>query len=183
MASLKKTNQVEDIIELLNKHNNFAFVKYERTTHQSLEKLRKNLKKSNSNIKVVKNTLLEKAINKLSGTNKLMDEFKKTAFPTKASTALLILDKIWDKSLAEFYQFTKGEKTLDFKVGILDNNIYTSDLLKKIAQLPPKEQLIAKVIGSIKAPLNNLVHSMKFNMQKFVYILNEKSKKGGDTNV
>lgn len=182
MAQVKKLEQVDNLIKLLEANKNFALINFDRTTHQKLEKLRHSLKKVNSSFKVVKNTLLEKAINKLSVKEKLMLDLHKSAFPTRESTALLALNDEWEKSLSEFYKFAKEEKTLSFKIGILDNQIYTSEDLKKIAELPPKEQLIANLIGSLKAPMNNLVYNMKFNINKLVYILNEKSRKGGDTN-
>lgn len=177
MANAVKNKQVENIQDLLSKQPLFIFIKYDRTTHQQMENLRKQLKSTDSSFKVIKNTLLEKAINKLSSGNKLLSEFRKKAFPLKENTALLTLGKEWDKALNNFAKFTKNNKTLSFKIGIIDGQIYLSDNLNKIAQLPPKEQLMAKVIGSIKSPMNSLVFNLKFNTQKLVYIL-QNIKKG-----
>lgn len=186
MVSDKKIKQVQNIIDLLNPpvgatsdvaggQKDFILVKFRQTPHHKLEELRRQLKKTNAKFKVVKNRLLEKAINKLSDANKLLTQFRKAVFPLREETALLTMGKNWDKTLSEFYKFIKDQKTLNFKVGVIENQVYESEILQKIAELPPKEQLMTQVIVSIKAPLNNVVYAMKFNLQKLVYVLKAKS--------
>ena len=65
MVNNLKKNQVDSILQLVKKNPNILLVKIGKTTHQSLETLRKELRKSNSKIKVIKNTLFEKSINKI----------------------------------------------------------------------------------------------------------------------
>lgn len=178
MVSTQKQSAVESFVEKLQKNSNFALIKFDKTTHQSLETLRKALKKEQSTFLVIKNTLFEKAINKLALENKKIKELKKKFFPLKETTALLSLGADWSKGLNAFYQFVQKEKTLGFKFGILDNQGYDEIHLTQIAQLPGKDQLMAKIIGSMKNPTAKLVYALKYNTQKFVYILNQKSKGG-----
>ena len=77
MVNTNKKNQVDSILQLIEKSPNLLLVKIGKTTHQSLETLRKELGKSNSKIKVVKNTLFEKTINKIALKDKIFREFKK----------------------------------------------------------------------------------------------------------
>jgi len=180
MVSTQKQGSVHTYIEKLQKNTNFALVRFDKTTHQSLESLRKILKKELSSFEVVKNTLFEKAVNKLALQNKKLKELKKKFFPLKETSALLSLGSDWSKGLSAFYQFAQKEKTLGFKFGILDNEGYNESNLTHIAQLPGKDVIMAKIIGSMKSPTAKLVYSLKYNTQKFVYILNQKSK-GGDS--
>lgn len=83
MANINKKNQVDSIFQLIEKNSNLLLVKIGKTTHQGLETLRKELRKSDSKVKVIKNTLFEKAINKIALKNKLFVDFKKTIFPLK----------------------------------------------------------------------------------------------------
>ncbi|OGK40332.1 50S ribosomal protein L10 [Candidatus Roizmanbacteria bacterium RIFCSPLOWO2_01_FULL_37_12] len=177
MVNEKKLALGQKIQDLLSKYQNFVLIKIDKTSHQTLENLRKELKKSQANLKVIKNSLLEKTINKLSKKNKVLAEIEKTFFPLRDTSALLLLEKEWSTGLASFYQFIKKEVSLSFKFGLLDNLTYPSERLVQIAQLPPKNQLVANLVGSFKAPTSRLVHSMKFNVAKLVYILKEKSKK------
>jgi large subunit ribosomal protein L10 len=178
MVSTQKQGSVNTFVERLKKNSNFVLVKFDKTSHQSLETLRKSLKKEQSSFEVVKNTLFEKAVNKLALQNKLLKELKKKFFPLKATSALLSLGSDWSKGLSAFYQFAQKEKTLSFKFGILDNEGYDESNLTQIAQLPGKDVIMAKIIGSIKSPMTKLVYSLKYNTQKLVYILNQKSKGG-----
>lgn len=176
MASQKKQLVLEQIVTFLKKNLNFAIIKFDKTKHTNLEALRKELKKSGSNIKVVKNSIFEKAISKLSSENKDIKEFNTKISDLKDSTAILGLGSDWSKGLSAFYNFIKKETTLSFKLGILDSQVYSPETLNQIAQLPSKEELLGKIIGSLKSPISKTVYSLKFNTNKLVYILKERAK-------
>jgi len=177
MANQKKHNQVSLLIDILNQRKNFILISFYKTKHQSFENLRKELKKNNALIQVLKNTLFEKAVNKQSQKEKLFLEFRKKFFPLKNTTAFLYFKNDWEKGIKSVYDFIQKEKTVEFKSGIVDNCIYESVDLIKIAQLPGRNDLIAKILGGMKNPMNKFTYALKFNTQKLVYILSEKSKK------
>ena len=177
MVNATKKNQVDSILKLLEKNPNILLVKIGSTTHQSLETLRKELGKSNSKVKVIKNTLFEKSINKIALKDKLFKEFKKQSFPLKETTALVTLSDRWNEGLKALYLFTKKDSTLSFKLALLDKNIYSAEKSIQIAQLPSREELLGKIIGSMKSPMSKFVYALKFNTNKFVYVLKAKSSK------
>ncbi len=178
MVAQNKKNQLDSVTSFLKDSPSFSLLKFDNTSHAALEKLRKNLKKADSKLLVVKNTILQKAINKLASdkeTSYLKDIQKKTK-NIKENTAILGLSSDWSKGLQAFHEYTKSEKTVTFKVGCLDTKTYEEAELKQIAQLPGKDILVGKLISGMKSPTAHFVHTLKFNMQKFVYILNAKSK-------
>lgn len=177
MVSLKKQKIVQSLSETLKNSNNFVFLKYNKTTHQALENLRKTLKKTKTSLKVVKNALLEKAIEKISLKNKQLLEFRNNYFPLKEPTALLTFGQDWNTGLKSFYNFSQKDRTITFKFGLLDNEIYAQEGLEKIASLPGRNELAAILIGQLTTPVTRLVFSLKFNTNKLVYILQQKSKK------
>lgn len=176
MVSQKKINQVKALNEIINQNPNFLLIKFERTTHQNLESLRKDLKKKGAKLKVIKNTLFEKAINLNLQKEKIFQTVKKNFFPLKENSALVYFEKDWSEGLKTLFDFIKKDKTISFKFGVLDNSIYKETELEKIAQLPNRKELIAKIIGVFRSPTQRFVYSLKFNLNKFVYILKEKSK-------
>lgn len=176
MPSKLKQDQLQVVVDAIRKAPNFALVKFEKTTHKTLEALRKELRGADSQVKVVKNTLLEKAINKLSGEHKHFKELHKQAFPIKEKTALMTLGSDWSKGLKAFHTFIQKETSVSFKSGYLEETVYNAGDMVKISTLPAREQLVAKVIGGMKSPMYSLAYSLKYNMQKFVYVLSEKSK-------
>lgn len=176
MVAQDKFDLVQKIHDLLLKKQNFVLVKIDKTNHQTLEALRKELKKTQSVFKVIKNRLFEKAINKMASNNQNFVYLRKTFLPLKETNALLLFEKEWSNGLRTFYQFCKKETSLSFQFGLLDDKSYIDKELLGIAQLPSKNQLVANLIGAFKSPSSRLVYSMKFNMSKFVYLLKQKSK-------
>lgn len=171
MANLKKQTEVQSLTSLLSSSSNFALIKFDKTKHTALEKLRKELKKNDSNLRVVKNTLLTKA---LASVDHLKDH--KDAISIKENTALLSLGGDFAKGLSAFYKFAKEDKTVGFKFGLLEKALYQEKDLMKIAQLPSREELLGRLIGSLKSPSTRLVMSMKFNITKLTMVLKERSK-------
>lgn len=176
MVNQAKKNQVDSILQLLEKNPNFLLIKVGNTTHLSLESLRKELRKTDSKVKVIKNTLFEKSINKIGVKNKVFKDLKKLFFPLKETSALVTLGKRWSEGLKAFYLFSKKDASLSFKMALLDKSIYDAEKSLQIAQLPSREELLGKIIGSIKSPMNNFVYALKYNTNKLVYILKTKSK-------
>lgn len=176
MPSLKKQTLVNSLVNQLQDQPNFAVIKFDRTSHTSLEGLRKELKKANSKLKVIKNSLFGKALNKLAVGNKDLQTFNKQSVNIKESSGLVTFGTEWNSGLKAFHEFSKKDTTLSFKLGILEGQTYLQEDLNKIAKLPSKPELIAKVTGGMKSPMYSLVYGMKFNMQKLVYVLSAKSK-------
>jgi large subunit ribosomal protein L10 len=179
MVNQKKLGQVKSLNELLKEKTNFLLINFDRTTHQSLENLRRQLKKTKTHLKVIKNTLFEKAVNLSVSDKPLLAEIKKKFFPLKNSSALVTFDTDWSEGLKEIFNFFKKEKTISFKFALLDLSIFSPEEIERIAQLPTKNELLGKIIVTLKNPANRLVYSLKYNTNKLVYILKEKSK-GGD---
>lgn len=174
MVHQEKIKQVQQLVEALNKEKNFILVSFEKTTHQTLESIRKKLKKHNAVVKIIKNTLFEKAVNKLSGSSTIFGDVRKKFFPLRLISVFITLSNDWSAGLRSFFEQTAKEKAFSFKFGILDGALYPKDEIEKIAQLPAKSELIAQLVGTLKSPSARFVYSLKGNLNKFVYILREK---------
>lgn len=179
MVAQKKQIIVQKLTETLAQSPNFVIIGFEKTPHRSLEELRKKLSPFTAKFKVIKNTLLEKAVNRLIKTNTVLSEFKKKFLPLQRPSALLTFTNDWNQPLKIFYDFIKQEKTLIFKSGIIDGQIYNSEQLLAIAQLPNKDQLATNIIGALKNPFSRFVFALKFTTNKFIYLLQIMEKKGG----
>ena len=176
MVNQLKKNQVDSILQSLNKNPNFLLIKLGKTTHQSLESLRRELRKNDSQIKVIKNTLFEKSINKIAAKKNIFSELKRQFFPLKETSALITLSDRWNEGLKTFYLYSKKDSSLSFKLALLDNNVYAAEKALQIAQLPSREELLGKIIGGMKSPMSKFIYALKYNTNKFVYILKSKSK-------
>jgi len=183
MKNPQKTAQVKKIGDSIASDKNFVLVKYQAINTKTFNDLKSKLKSAGSSMTIIKNTLFEKTVNIISGQNKKLKDIKTKFFPLKEPTAIIYLGENWSNALKAFYDFSKDIKNLSFKLGILDKEVYDPDQLTKIAKLPGRDQLIANIIGSFKSPTQKLVYSMNYNLNKFVYILKQKSKGGGENHV
>jgi len=93
----------------------------------------------------------------------------------RETSAVLFFEKEWNSGLRAFRTFMEKEKSLSFKFGVIDGELYHASDMLKIASLPDKEQLMGMIVGSMKNPMSRLTYSMKYHAQKFVYILNKKN--------
>ena len=54
--------------------------------------------------------------------------------------------------------FAKDHPNLEFKMGYVEGAFYDADKLTELAKIPSREELIAKLLGSLKAPVSNFVY-------------------------
>lgn len=66
----------------------------------------------------------------------------------------------------------KKHKELNIQGGILEGRWMSREEVLALSQLPSKEELIAKAVGSIGAPLSGLVGVLQGNLRNLVYALN-----------
>lgn len=178
MASTKKILQVDSIKELIKTAPNFALIGFNNIKHQSLEELRRNVKKTSAKIKVVKNNLVKKALSKLTIEDKKYGTASKQSKNIQDKTALLLLDQDYSGALKSILEFSKGDENISFKFGFLDGILYESPELSKIAALPSKDQLISKLIYTFKSPSSRLYFSINSPISKLINVLREVSHNG-----
>ena len=61
---------------------------------------------------------------------------------------------------------SKTHKNLELKVGFVEGVFYNEERLKEFALIPSREELIAKLLGSLKAPMSNFVYLLKAMIDK-----------------
>jgi large subunit ribosomal protein L10 len=141
----KKQVVIDEIKEHLNKARSVVLVDARGLTVEQDTVLRKQLREAGVDYKVYKNTMLRFAVKDTAYEN-LNQHF---AGPT--AVAFSYNDPTTAASLIS-KQF-KAMPNLEFKAGMLDNVVYDSKGMAAVAEIPPKEVLIAKLLGSFKSPL------------------------------
>ena len=89
----------------------------------------------------------------------------------KGQIALMLVQNDWHSALKTLKEFVKEDETVDFRAGFIDGIVYEAAGLEELANLPSKEQLIARLIGSLKAPQSRFVYSLQFNTTKLVNVI------------
>ena len=73
------------------------------------------------------------------------------------------------KAVSDFAK-EHGDKPV-FKLGILDNQIVSAVEIQRLAKLPPREQLLAELVGALEAPMAALVSALEGKVQEMSELL------------
>lgn len=68
--------------------------------------------------------------------------------------------------------FAKDHEQIKFQGGILAGKIVSLETVNELANLPSKIELLAKVVGSIKAPISGFVNVLRGNLSGLINVLN-----------
>ena len=165
MAKTKeqKRKSLEELKESIKKQKAVIFVDFSGLKVEDLLKLRKSLKKVNGQLKVAKKTLIQLAFKeagftldtkKLKGEIALVFGYKDEISPSKA-----------------VYQLSEENQNLKILGGFLENEFRGAEDFIELAKLPSKEELLARLVGSMSAPVTNFVRALQYNLKGLVYVL------------
>lgn len=164
----KKEALVAEVSEKMEKSVGLVFANYQGLTHQQIEQLKKKLKETDAELAVTKNTLLKIALEK-AGKSKAI-EGNEDALVQPTITLFAYSDLVNPlKQIAKAIKDFGGIPTIKF--GILDNKTLTGEEVMKLSTLPPKEVLLAQVVGGLKSPIFGLHRALNWNLQKLAMTL------------
>lgn len=145
-----KEAKVSEIREKMEKSKSIILSTYQGNNAEADTKLRKTLREAGVEYKIYKNSLVILAAKELGfeGLEAYLEGPVAVAFGYEDATAPARL----------LNEFAKTSKSVDLKAGIVDGRVYNTETIKQIAEIPSKEILIAKLLGSFKAPLSNLAY-------------------------
>lgn len=172
MIQHKKQNTVENLKERLAGAKAIILVDYKGINVEQVNKLRNLFREAQVDYLVQKNTLIKIALNEL-GINDL-DIYLQG--PT--AVAISKNDEVAPaKVLVKFVKDVMEEADFPkFKGGLISGKVMNQSELQEIAQLPSREELLARLMGSMKAPLSNFVNVSQGIIRKFVYAVDALAK-------
>lgn len=158
-----KEKIVEELESKIDKQKSILFMDFQGIKVKDLSVLRNKLKDENSEIKVSKKKLIDVALKK-----------KNISFDTKDLSGEIAMvfgygDEV--SSSKTVYQFTKENKIGKILGGFVNNCFYGEADMIRLAELPPKEQLISNFMGTISAPASNLVKVLTGNVRELVMVI------------
>jgi len=165
MAKTKeqKKKELESLKEKVKKQKTMIFVDFSGLKVENMSELRRALKKSDSELKVAKKTLMKIALKDAGMENDISG--------LKGEIALVFGygDQIIPAKLA--YEF--GKENPNFKIlgGFFENQFKNAEDFIILAQLPSKQELLARLTGSISSPITGFVRVLEANLKGLVCVL------------
>jgi len=159
----EKAAKVAELKEILSAAKGVVFVNYSGLTVADDTKLRSSMRAAGVKYAVAKNTFIRIAAKEvgIEGLESILEHNTAIAVsPEDPIAAAKILN-----------DFAKDHKALEIKGGLLDGKQISVDEVKALAALPSKEELIAKMLGSMQAPISGLVNVLQGTIRNFVCVL------------
>ena len=159
-----KKQVVEEIKDKLSKSKSVAFASYNGLTVKEDTEMRRDFKKNGAEYKVYKNKLLLLALNELgiNGAEEFLHGTTAVAFSYEDEVSgAKVLCETADKT-----------QKLTVKFGLLNGNFVEGKEIEALAKLPSKEVLIAKLLGTLNAPISALARVLNAPMQGLAIALN-----------
>jgi large subunit ribosomal protein L10 len=155
------------VVELAGAMKNAAtgvLVDYKGISVEADTKLRVELRKAGVTYKVVKNTLMRRAVQGI-GLEALGPVLNGT-------TALAVSgDAVAPAKILCEYAKKSGDK-FKIKAGFVEGRVINVAEVQTLAELPPREQLIARALGGLNAPISGLVSVLNGNLRGLAVALN-----------
>ena len=132
---------IDEIKEKVEKSNGVVLFDYRGLTDAEIKELKHALKDVNSEYKVYKNTLIQRALNDL---NIDLDEYLNGPSAVAFSEDQIAPIKV-------LANFMKKHKAVTLKVGLVDGNKTTEEELQQLATIPSREGLLTMLAGGMLA--------------------------------
>ena len=138
---------VEEITSKIKASKAVVFVDYNKLTVAEVSELRNKCREAGCEYKVYKNTLVRKAFNNL-GFNQF-DETLNGPTAIAFSADEITAAKLMSKAAKDY------DTKIVVKCGFVDNAYVDKKGVEALATMPSREELVAKMLGSMHAPLSN----------------------------
>lgn len=162
MPSQKNIDALQELKDKAGKAKAIALTDYLGLSVAQMTELRDKVREAGGELKVTKNTLLKRALEN--------DELNQTdALEGPTLTLFAYEDEV--APLKAVVEFAKEHEIPTLKAGFLGKEFLNLERLQGLAQLPSREELQAKVVGQISAPIYGFVNVLSGNLRNLVYVL------------
>ena len=168
----QKATIVDEVVGQLQSANSIYLTNYSGLSVENSNELRKKFRASNVQFRVIKNSLLRRAMEQLGGYDELFDQLAgptAVAFSEEPAAPARVLK-----------DFTEGSKEglPHLKGAFIDGAIYGADALEVLASLKSKDELIGDIIGLLMSPMSNVVGSLQSQGSTLVGAIKTIAEKG-----
>jgi large subunit ribosomal protein L10 len=149
MPTAEKAQTIEQAREWYSNAQGVVFADYRGLSVKDLQTLRRDLRTKGAELHVIKNTLFRIAVG--DDINNVPTEFH------NGTTAFAFVYENEPEVAKALVDYARTSKKLIVKGGLFGGKPFTDKDVQALSELPPRDVLIAQVIGAVAAPLTNLV--------------------------
>ena len=146
-----KSEVVSEIVEKLQKSSAAVVVDCKGLTVEEVTELRKQMREAGVDYKVYKNTLVRRAAKEVG-----IEQFNDELLVGNNAIAFGYDDPVAPARILK--GFMDSHPKMKLKMGIVEGAFYDESKIVEMANIPSREVLIAKLLGSLKAPVSNFAY-------------------------
>lgn len=178
MPQKYKIDNVSNLTERFDGAKAIHLLDYKGINIAEVTELRRRLRAVGVDYFVAKNTLIQIALH----SHGIQELDKWLCGPT--AVAVCKTDEVaTSKAIFKFKKEVMEEKAFpSFKIALIGGNLFDASQLEQLSKLPSREELIARLMGSMKAPITGVVGVMSGILRKFVYAVDAIAKKQAEQN-
>lgn len=170
MNRQQKEVVVQDFKKLLTESKATFLVGYRGLTVAQIQDLRRRLRDKDAILKITKARLMKIAAEGIEGIDSFAQQFENQVGLVFAKDEVPAVAK----QLVEYF---KKEGFLDIKSGFFESRVLEKQKVDFLASIPPRDILLAQVVGTVQAPLSGLARLLNMIMVQLLYVLKRASEK------
>ncbi len=165
LTKKQKEQVIEDLTDRIKRQKVLVFTDFSGLKVSETRDLRKKLREAGMEYKVAKKTLIKLALEKAKKVADIMQ--------FKSSVALVFgyNDPIMPAKIIN--GFSKEHNKLKVLGGLMDDKALTVEEIKELAKIPSREELLAKLVWSIKSPVSGFVNVLSGNIRNLLLIFKQ----------
>jgi len=165
LTKQEKNKILEELVQKFKDAKSVIFTEYRGLDVASISELRNSMRDSGVEYKIAKKTLI-----KLAAKENGIDELPEDVVAGPVAVAFSYEDQVVVASLLA--KFAKDHEQVKLIGGILDGKVIDASVVKELASIPSKEELYAKLLGSMNSPISGFVGVSSGVVSGFVRALN-----------
>lgn len=164
----QKQEIIKDLAKKMADQKSAVLIDFKGIDSVKFFELRDKLKQEECQLQVVKKTLLTKVLER-AGQETIAQKINE--IKGQIAIAFGFKDEVAPAKIC--YDFGKEHEEIKILGGIFNQNFTDSASVIVLAQLPSRQELLGRLVGSLQSPISGLVYVMKGNLNNLVRVLNE----------
>jgi large subunit ribosomal protein L10 len=168
-----KVELVAELRELVGQTQAAILTDYRGLSVAELTDLRKKLRESDTEFRVVKNTLFRRAAEGLMPVEEMDTHLSGLTAIGFAKGDPVAAAKV-------LVDFARDHKAVSLKAGVMSGRVFDAAQVEALSKTPPREVLISRMLGSLNGPISGFVGTLNGIISNFVFTLQAIADKQGE---
>lgn len=164
LTKVQKEALIKELAEKIKEAKSIVFADYKGLSVEEIKELRAKLREEGASFQIAKKTLIKIAAQE-AGYEGIADE----VMEGPVGAAFSMEDEIAAAKI--LHNFSKAHKNLKLRGAFFENRVLSVAETKELAILPGKEELLAKLVYMLKAPISGFHGALNNTIGGFVRVL------------